>query len=620
MKITNKILSIILSLIILLGVVPVTAGAVEYTGKCGDNLTYSFDESTGVLTILGTGEMKNYRSDEISDNRPWKNWANRITAVCIGEGVTSIGNAAFRQFKYLESVVIPDSVKVLGEYAFSGCANLTALPVGNGVEKIGKSAFIVCTGLKAISIPDSVLSIGNTAFYGCTSLEAVSIPDNIVSIGEKAFFNCELESVTISRNVKKIGENAFPILSTIYYSGTQKQWRSLEKENDYSFTTYHRAYCSDGVLLPSGSCGDNLIWSFDDVTGMLTIDGMGDMDDFTYYTDIEWTSADTRPWGIFYIKKVIINEGVNSIGDFAFEDKDFTSITLPKSLKTIGYRAFYKCKGLNEVVIPENVTTIGSSAFAYSALRKVVIQGVTEIPYQAFYCSYSLSEVVISGSVTKISDRAFLDCEDLTEIVIPEGVTEIGKHAFQDTGIEKIWLPVSLSVLDRKSLESTPLTKSGTPLTNIYYAGKPSQWSNMKYNYYEFYTPHYSCRSEETASTCTTQGSITYFCDCCGASKFCKKLVLAPHNYAGDEIPATCTKHGITNYACEECEAHYWAYTSNPTGHTFNEEGVCESCGEKEIVNNPSSSNTQLLNFESIFALIMNLLQKIFSVFTVPTV
>ena len=47
---------------------------------------------------------------------------------------------------------------------------------------------------------------------------------------------------------------------------------------------------------------------------------------------------------------------------------------------------------------------------------------------------------------------------------------------------------------------------------------------------------------------------------------------------------------------------------------------VCESCGEKEIVNNPSSSNTQLLNFESIFALIMNLLQKIFSVFTVPTV
>ena len=143
----------------------------------------------------------------------------------------------------------------------------------------------------------------------------------------------------------------------------------------------------------------------------------------------------------------------------------------------------------------------------------------------------------------------------------------------------------------------------------------------MKYNYYKFYTPHYySCRTEETASTCTTHGNITYFCDCCGASAVYKTLDLAPHNYAGDEIPATCTKHGITNYACEECEAHYWAYTSNPTGHTFNEEGVCESCGEKEIVNKPSSSNTQLLNFESIFALIMNLLQKIFSVFTAPTV
>ena len=556
------------------------------SGKCGENVTWEMDLANNCLIISGVGEMFDYERNK------WGWLSDKIHKVVINQGVENIGERAFNNCFYLKEISFPDSVTEIGRFAFGNCKSLKQISIPATVEIIGEYAFAYSSGLKNIVLNEGLKEIRLGAFYDCYSLVIVEIPASVEKIGEVAF----------SRTKKIIVDS-----DNRYYS-SDENGVLFDKEKT-TLIQYPGGLKSESYVVPDSvlSIGDSAFKN----SGLKSITlskGLGLIGNRAFY-------------GCESLKSIIIPDSVTKIGGSAFANSALKEIYFGKGLKSIGSYAFGDCKFLYEIVIPENVTTIGSSAFEKSNLRKVVIQGVTEIPYQAFYCCYSLSEVVISGSVTKISDWAFYGCDDLTEIVIPEGVTEIGEYAFQYTGIEKIWLPVSLSVLGRNSLRGTPLTKSGTPLTDIYYAGKPSQWSSMKYNYYKFYTPHYySCRTEETASTCTTHGNITYFCDCCGASKFYKKLDLAPHNYVSSETSATCTKHGITNYACEECEAHYWAYTSNPTGHTFNEEGVCESCGEKEIVNNPSSSNTQLLNFESIFALIMNLLQKIFSVFTVPTV
>ena len=64
------------------------------------------------------------------------------------------------------------------------------------------------------------------------------------------------------------------------------------------------------------------------------------------------------------ITKVIIEEGVTTIGDSAFEDLDsLTSITIPDSVTAIGHYAFYGCKKLNTIIIPDSVTSIGGMAF-----------------------------------------------------------------------------------------------------------------------------------------------------------------------------------------------------------------------------------------------------------------
>lgn len=105
----------------------------------------------------------------------------------------------------------------------------------------------------------------------------------------------------------------------------------------------------------SGKCGNNLTWT-QKTDGELVISGSGDMYDYD--------DGDT-PWGKV-IKKLTINEGVTSIGDYAFKGVDLTEVSFPNTLKSIGYEAFYNTYKLKSVYIPGAVTQIGTYAFGYS--------------------------------------------------------------------------------------------------------------------------------------------------------------------------------------------------------------------------------------------------------------
>ncbi len=154
---------LLLSLMMIL--LPMMAMA-DDSGSCGENLTWTFVESTGTLTISGTGLMGDY----IFDNIPWYNYRTDIVKVIIEEGVTSIGYRAFSWCSGLTSVTIPNSVTSIGIEAFCGCSGLTSITIGNSVTSIGDQSFWGCSGLISITIPNSVTSIGNSAFYGCYRL------------------------------------------------------------------------------------------------------------------------------------------------------------------------------------------------------------------------------------------------------------------------------------------------------------------------------------------------------------------------------------------------------------------------------------------------------------------
>ena len=197
----KKVISLFLSITMLLSIVSVvdfSAFAAVKTGKCGDNVKYSLDTSTGVLTISGTGEMKDY----YNRNSPFLENSN-IKSVIIGNSVTSIGYGAFYGCTRLTSVTIGDSVTSIEFYAFYGCTRLTNVTMPDSVRSIGNSAFEGCTSLTSVTIGNSVTSIGYDAFSNCTSLASVIIPDSVTSIGDDAFEGCiSLKSIEISDNNK----------------------------------------------------------------------------------------------------------------------------------------------------------------------------------------------------------------------------------------------------------------------------------------------------------------------------------------------------------------------------------------------------------------------------------
>ena len=175
--------------------------------KCGQNLTWNIDED-GVLTISGTGEMKNYdTSREMLTTAPWAKYD--VKSVVIESGVTSIGDWAFFGCSSLGGkLTIPNTVTSIGEYAFSNCDGITSLVISNSVTRIGAGAFNACSGLTgSLTIPGSVTHIEEYAFWGCEGLTGdLILSEGVTHIGVNAFEKCSnIEHVTIPQSVIALG-------------------------------------------------------------------------------------------------------------------------------------------------------------------------------------------------------------------------------------------------------------------------------------------------------------------------------------------------------------------------------------------------------------------------------
>jgi len=166
----------------------------EKSGTCGDNLQWKLTDE-GVLTITGTGKMKNYSGS----SRPWSAYKNVIKQVIIDDGVTTIGDGAFANTS-LTSITIPNSVTTIGSSAFYDCSSLTSVTIGNGVRTIEGGAFSSCSSLASITIPNSVRTIGGLAFSYCSSLASITIPNSVTRIWHSAFYGC--------KNIKQITSEA----------------------------------------------------------------------------------------------------------------------------------------------------------------------------------------------------------------------------------------------------------------------------------------------------------------------------------------------------------------------------------------------------------------------------
>ncbi|MBR4949248.1 MAG: leucine-rich repeat protein [Clostridia bacterium] len=445
----KRFLSFVLVITLVLSIMPtglfgITANAATTaSGTCGENLTWTLD-SDGVLTISGTGMMDNYLS---TVSAPWYNYRSSIQRIVIEQGVTSVGSCVFSNCTNTTQITIPNSVTCIGYDAFAYCSNLTSITIPNSVTSIGWSAFSFCSSLTNITIPNSVTSIESWTFEDCSNLTSITIPNSVTNIGNWAFLGCSK-------------------LTNVTYCGTKTKWNKISIGSDNSNLTnatrkYHswlggaednRLTCSICGMYEDtadyGTCGKNLTWSLD-VAGVLTISGIGDMS--------EYVSSTSAPWYNYrsLIKNVIIEQGVTSVGDYAFCGYySLTSVTISDSVTSIREGAFYNCSNLASVTIGKNVTDIGERAFGVcSKLASVSIpDSVTSIGESAFACCYSLTNITIPNSVKNIDNSAFSYCDNLVSIIMYNGVKTIGDYAFQScSNLVSITIPNSVTNIGYKA-------------------------------------------------------------------------------------------------------------------------------------------------------------------------
>lgn len=261
------------------------------------------------------------------------------------------------------------------------------------------------------------------------------------------------------------------------------------------------AFAQTPEVTASGSCGDNLSWTLDE-NGLLVISGTGDMANWNFW-DV------SAPWLNYseQISKVIIEEGVTSIGQNAFcsEDSYFdyndhfysalTEIVIPNTVTTIHTNGISGLDVLETITLPASATTmVGAAINNNYALKNFVVaeenpvykdvdgvlfskdgktlvsypigataesytipQGTETIAAYAFsQCSTTLKEVIFNEELTFIDDEAFQNCDGLTSVELPDSLKQLGGGVFQESSnLSDITLPEGMTRIGGRAFDCT---------------------------------------------------------------------------------------------------------------------------------------------------------------------
>ena len=278
--------------------------------------------------------------------------------------VTSTENV-FTGLPNLKRITIPDNITTLG--TFQNCAALDTVALPAALNALPANCFDGCTALKSVKLPEDITAIPNYAFRNCSSLETLAIPSTITSIGQYAFRGCTvLAGIDLPYGLKTIGGFAFQNCQAIALLDFPA---SLSSIGQYAYSI-----CGSITSVSIGNGVSIGTFAFSDCASLTTVVLPEDM-----------TSI---PEGCFYNCTVLANItwpmaltdiGANAFyGCFISEDSsEASTIELPATVKTIGYRAFI---GIRHLIMPStSAISIASDSFAKGYTRLYVPAGMVEM-------------------------------------------------------------------------------------------------------------------------------------------------------------------------------------------------------------------------------------------------
>ena len=400
-----------------------------------------------------------------------------VEEIDIPQSIRRIGNNAFFNNKNLQEINIPGNVKTVGDYAFAGCESLSSVTLNEGLEEIGAQAFAA------------------TSFTGAPIITEIIIPSTIKKLGRNIFKdNNFIEKITVMNKKENIqgAANAFPNWIEVEYIALPEEEINTPEEAGYEFHAESKTITKylgseTKIIIPDKFMVGNDIIDVENI-GNKVFASNKDIVSITVHERIK-TIGELAFQKCENLKEVNLYEGLEKIGDGAFYESGIEEIKIPTTVKIIGDYAFYRCKSLSQVNllnivgVGQGVEEIGENAFEETGIKKITIpssvkiigdyafyncdllmeltlsvKGLEEIGEKAF-SKTSIKEVTIPSTIQNMGAGIFYECTDLSKITISYGVRELSEGLFGKTAIKEIKLPLTVSSIGNKAFSDTPLEK-----------------------------------------------------------------------------------------------------------------------------------------------------------------
>ena len=410
-------------------------------------------------------------------------WCKNLAGdIVFAAGLTTIGSQAFANCQKITSFSIPATVTTIGDRAFAQCTGITYFSVNSGNPNYTTAGDVLFNKDKTVlmyypiahsrttyTVPESVRIIGDNAFYNAENLTQIVLPSQLDSIGHSGLFQCTgLTEITLPASLRVLGNYALcyctaltqivtlattpPKVDTYTFKDVPKTIPVYVPQGTLATYKSARGWASFTNLKGSWQCGDNLIATPSDDMKTLTLEGTGDMWDFDVDNLAPWYENRSQ------FTALTLPEGLTSIGNYAFYYfYKVPAITLPSTLQRIGISGLYHFEALVTLDIPAGVTLIGEDAF-------VGCNAMTAYTVAAGNTAYCAENGVLFTKDKKILIQ-YPKAKTGNAYEVPYGVEQLVLRAIVNENLRSVTLPATLQTMGEFALRSSNILQIKTHAT-----------------------------------------------------------------------------------------------------------------------------------------------------------